>query len=297
MKNSRTEEQKREINNKRKQTMLNKYGVENVSQLKEVKEKKKNTCLKKYGVDHNFKINIVREKIKQKFLEKYGVENPSKNQTIKNKTKSTIILKYGENYNNFVSNKSKQTMLNKYGEEHYTNKNKYKETCLKKYGVENAFQSIDVQNKYKETCLKKYGVDHNFKIKKDNNYSKISQELFWKIYNKLPESLKSKTYFAELNHEFVLNDKYNKKIYFIDFIISNIKFCLEFYGDYWHRNPKLYKRGEDIKIQKQTEEREDNISLYDFFIYRIWESTYKSNKDFWVNDILENINILKGDSI
>lgn len=47
----------------RKAKYLEKYGVENHSQLPEYREKLKGTCLEKYGVEHVSKIPEVRKKI------------------------------------------------------------------------------------------------------------------------------------------------------------------------------------------------------------------------------------------
>jgi len=47
----------------RKAKYLEKYGVENHSQLPEYKEKIKDTCLEKYGVEHVSKIPEVKKKI------------------------------------------------------------------------------------------------------------------------------------------------------------------------------------------------------------------------------------------
>ena len=75
----RTQEQKDAANEKRKQTCLNKYGVENVHQLESVKEKTKETCLKVYGVD-----------------------NPAKNEQVKQKAKATNAILWPDksNYHN-----------------------------------------------------------------------------------------------------------------------------------------------------------------------------------------------------
>lgn len=43
------------INEKRKQTCLLKYGVDNVNKLPHIKEKLKNTCLMKYGCTNPLK--------------------------------------------------------------------------------------------------------------------------------------------------------------------------------------------------------------------------------------------------
>ena len=63
---------KSKIKEKRKQTNLEKYAVENISQLKDIKQKVKNTNLEKYGVENVFQSKIIKDKIKQTNLEKYG---------------------------------------------------------------------------------------------------------------------------------------------------------------------------------------------------------------------------------
>lgn len=82
---------------KSKQTMFERYGVENAFQLQKVIEqtksrdwskrnqKLKKTCLKKYGVDNYAKTNECKEKIKKTCLKRYGVEHPMKSPNIFNK--------------------------------------------------------------------------------------------------------------------------------------------------------------------------------------------------------------------
>jgi very-short-patch-repair endonuclease len=61
---------------------LDKYGVENVSQLEEIKKKKIDTLMDNYGVDCAMfipgMIDQVNEKKRKTCLEKYGVDNVSK---------------------------------------------------------------------------------------------------------------------------------------------------------------------------------------------------------------------------
>ena len=102
----------KDITRKRKQTLLERYGVEYASQSDIIKErvkqtnikrlgvpytaqskqcleKMKQTCLEKYGVEHNFKIQGLRETIKQKWIDKYGYDNPMKNEKILQKALET----------------------------------------------------------------------------------------------------------------------------------------------------------------------------------------------------------------
>jgi G:T-mismatch repair DNA endonuclease (very short patch repair protein) len=59
------------------QTLLQKYGVINISQIPEVKIKKEKSCLSKYGVTNNFKSTEIKEKTKKYWLMNFGVEHPS----------------------------------------------------------------------------------------------------------------------------------------------------------------------------------------------------------------------------
>ena len=87
----------KEVIKKRKQTCLEKYGVENPNQFNEFKEKSKQTCLEKYGVENPFSSEKIKEQIKQTCLEKYGVEYSGQIESSREKTKQTMLNKYGVN--------------------------------------------------------------------------------------------------------------------------------------------------------------------------------------------------------
>ncbi len=81
-------------------------------------EKRKQTCLEKYGVEHPMKIKEIREKHKQTCMEKYGTENPSQNEKIKEKKKQTSLKNFGVEYgfqSEEIKEKIKQSCLEKYG--------------------------------------------------------------------------------------------------------------------------------------------------------------------------------------
>jgi hypothetical protein len=112
--------------------------------------------------------------------------------------------------------------------------------------------------KYEEVISKKI---NNFTEK----YSKISQKLFWSIYEKMDE--KSNCYFYELNDEFtfyVWNEHFT--IINVDFKIGNK--IIEFDGDYWHSTEK----------QKEIDKLRDTYLIgkgYD--VLRIKEGDFKKN--------------------
>ena len=75
---------------KRKETCLEKYGVEYTLQSEEIRQKIKETNLQKYGVENPFQNEEIKEKIKETNLQKYGVENPSQNKEVFKKTLSKL---------------------------------------------------------------------------------------------------------------------------------------------------------------------------------------------------------------
>jgi hypothetical protein len=100
-----------------------KYGenIINPYQAKEVKEKIKHSLQERYGVDHNFKSETVRNKIKETNIEKYGVDHFSKTDEFKEKYKESIKKKYGVDHfskTDEFKEKSKNTWFKKYGVEH-----------------------------------------------------------------------------------------------------------------------------------------------------------------------------------
>ena len=153
---------------KRKNTMLQKYGVDSASKVEAFRRKTENTCLLRYGAKTPLSNCEIRKKAKntkkQKYkngeydiekarrtcLEKYGVEHPTKNKKVKSKFKETMLQKYGvENalQNDYFKQKAKVTKLEKYGNVNFNNAEKAKSTRLKKYGYEYSLQSPLIQAK------------------------------------------------------------------------------------------------------------------------------------------------------
>ena len=150
-----------------KKTNLEKYGVENVSQIQAVKEKKKQTCLDNHGVEYPVQSKEIQEKTKETNLEKYGVENVSQSEAIKEKTKKTNLERYGvENVSQIqeVKEKKKETCLKNFGVDFPFQSEKIREksrlTNLEKYGFEYPIQSDEVQEKSRLTSLEKYGFEY-----------------------------------------------------------------------------------------------------------------------------------------
>lgn len=78
-----------------KESVMQKYGVENVFCLESVKNKIETTNLEKYGVANPFADETVKRKICETNTKKYGYSSPMKNEHIKEKAQQTCLRKYG----------------------------------------------------------------------------------------------------------------------------------------------------------------------------------------------------------
>lgn len=92
------------VRDKYKKTIFDKYGVENILLLQDVhtkaiensktiesKNKRVNTSLENWGVDNPSKSDIIKYKTKNSNLNKYGVEFPSMLDDVKSKFKKSIL--------------------------------------------------------------------------------------------------------------------------------------------------------------------------------------------------------------
>jgi hypothetical protein len=101
----------------------------------------KNTMLEKYNVDNFAKTDLFKKMMIEKNMLEYGVEYYQKTEDFKNKSEATCLHKY----NNI---KFQSTDLFK---------EKFKKTCMEKYGVEHYSKTNEFKNKFENTCLEKYG--------------------------------------------------------------------------------------------------------------------------------------------
>ena len=160
-----------------------------------------------------------------------------------------------------------------------------KEKCIKKYGKEKGLEIWKMrQEKWQNTLDNKSNEEkaeiNRKKIYKNGIASKGELELFNELHKEFPE-LESQKYF-----------KYNNThYYFYDICLGNK--IIEYNGDYWHANPKIYNANSIIKYPRKTVMAKDvwegnEIKLqfaknlgYDILV--IWESDYKNNKDDVIN--------------
>lgn len=91
----RSDEDKANSIQKRKNTNIEKYGVESAVTLSTIQEKRKQTVRERYGVDNVIQSIDCIGKRKQTNIERFGVEYPAQSDIIKNKYNQTMLDKYG----------------------------------------------------------------------------------------------------------------------------------------------------------------------------------------------------------
>jgi len=189
------EEHKKEILEKRKQTNLEKFGVESTFQSENCKLKSKETNLKKYGVEFASQSKKIKLKAKKTNLEKFGVEFASQSKEFRKRVAETNLEKFG----NTCSALGKEQL------------EKTKKTNLEKYGVEYIFQSESVKEKLKETNLKRYGVQYPMKLEKFKNQVKKTKKKKYgsESYNNSEKS--KKTNLEKYGHENIAQTDLIKK--------------------------------------------------------------------------------------
>lgn len=125
-----------------------------------------------------------------------------------------------------------------------------------------------------------------------NNFSKKSQKLFWEIYRRLNLNNK-KVYFAELNHEFGCGTNQN-----FDFVFLDRKKVIEFNGNFWHGNPRIFEENENpIPFKNITAkqiweaDKKKNQKAIDngYEVLVIWEDEYDQNKKEAINKCIDFI--------
>lgn len=147
--------------------------------------------------------------------------------------------------------------------------------CINKYGQENGLKRF---NERQIKWLRNY---------KRNNFSKISQSLFWSILENDNSVINEKIYFATYNNgildESGKNNEYRLEllngVILPDFLDLGQKKIIEFDGTYYHRSTPENSLRED--------KRDKMILESDYQVLHISESDYKKNKEEIINKCIK----------
>lgn len=210
-----------------------------------------------------------------------------------------------------------ENMIKRYGEEEgtklfeeYRQKQIYtksKQRYIDEYGEEEGLRIVNEINKKKiqslENFQRKYGEEEGVKryrdyiVNRSKGYSRVASELFKELEKVL--NRKDLTYmYLPKNEELTLG--HPKGYYRYDFCIPELKFIIEFNGDVFHGNPRLFNESDRPNPYDETltakdmwerdKQKVDFAKKNGYNVFVVWESEYKNNKRKTLKSIKESIN-------
>jgi hypothetical protein len=245
--------------------------------------------------NEEYKLKYGRTKSQQLIDSVCGEKNPGYNHNGK-------FSPFSKNFINYESDEKIEKLVAKAAKSRVDNNN---DTTKIEYYLSRGYSQEDAEIALSkrqttfslEKCIEKYGeeqgklrwLERQYKWHtnyKKSNYSKISQELFWKIAEKLSDL--SNIYFAELNATKNkcpdnINNEYrlllSDKVVLPDFIDISKNKIIEFDGVYWHG---------EIGHGNQQRELDRDLILKEsgFEVLHVNENDYKRNKDLIVQQCL-----------
>ena len=238
-----------------KDTVMRKYGVENVSQSEEIKEKKRNTSIKNFGVDNHAKLESSRKRCSE-----VNKKNAKSRISKGRKTKENSIIKF-EQENDCISlvhlNKRDNIGYDKYG--------RFSEAIHK--------MELDYLE-YKDNIFVK-----NEDVPKIHEYRKICHEHLTSYFeNDILDFVKSIYSGKVLNN--IRKIIYPKEL---DIYIPQKKVAIECDGLYWHSNEI---KPNNYHLDKTTACEEKGIQLL-----HIFEDEWNFKKDICKSIIAESLSI------
>ena len=281
------------------------------SNNKQLRDKTKKTLLEKYGVDHYSKTDDYVRKVKETSLDRYGVDNYSKTEDYVNRSKKTYMDKYGvDSYTKtreFLE-KSKKTCVEKYGVDSYNKtdefKFKFKQTCVEKYGVDHIYKSSLYRNSF-NLCINpnyisykdgfnlfKCDLGHNYEISTDNYYGRSNNNIpLCTICNPIGDfkSIKEEEIYRFISSIYSgeIIQSY-RDVLEIDIYLPDLNLGFEFNGLYWHSDKFKDK---DYHLNKTNYFKERGIR-----IIHIWEDDWLNRKSI-LESQMKNIMKLNNDKI
>ncbi len=96
----------------------------------------------------------------------------------------------------------------------------------------------------------------------------------------------------ELFPKLVANATIGSKI--VDMVLDKV--VIEFHGDFWHRNPKIYspeseyKGIKTINVWEKDRKREEELRRHGYDVYIVWESDWNKHKELEKEKIKKYIN-------
>jgi len=159
---------------------------------------------------------------------------------------------------------------------------------IKQWYKDNPEQKEIRKKKMKESWTKGLIVKNGYSC----NSSKLEKELFNEI-KKIAPSAKRKQTIRDMNNRWI----------FPDILIEDWGTIIEFYGNYWHANPKFYKENDMIlnykakDIWKKDKERINRLRNIpdgrfpkEYNVIIVWQDDYQKDKELILSEINASLN-------
>jgi len=234
-------------------TLIQKFGIENISQLAETQEKIKQTHINKYGMNYNATVEY-KEKLKTKF----GVENIW--QLIS--TKQTNIKNLGFDHV-MKSPKIQQKRINStYKKMFYSlhNSNRLKNLVTPMF---TEAEYLLKQNKYEKFSWKCNSCGNKFSYSITNGFIPRCPVCFPLMYSSSKLEKEVTEYVKSIGLEIEENDRSIISPLELDIYIPSHKLAIEFNGIYWHSK----EIGCDKWYHQYKTEKCDRINIRLIHIY------------------------------
>lgn len=243
-------------------------------------------------------------------------------------TKEKMIKKYGitegtERWNSYCK---KQADSNKFEYKHekygmtYEEYNEYNKSravtldnMIKRYGVQDGlFHWNQYVERQRYTCTLEYFIEkygdtigtekYNDFVEKRNTSNRLfgPSAISLEMFDKLIKNYKNNIVYYDENEYSVHTNKLC--LYHVDYYDKTLNIIIEFYGDFFHLNPKIYdanfiqfKHHEKAILAKNRwqhdKERIDDIQqTLNCKVIIVWESTYRNDKKGTINSLIQMIN-------
>jgi hypothetical protein len=126
--------------------------------------------------------------------------------------------------------------------------------------------------------------------------SKIANDFCDSIYAALDKNIYTRIMYSDIDEgEYLLLDHTENLTCFYDFVIMDIKFAIEFNGDFWHGNPNIYGPDDVINGKKAKDiweydsRKKEAIEKRGFTCIYVWENEYRQDKEGTLKRVMETI--------
>lgn len=279
-----------EVQEKIRQTNLERYGVEHSQQSPEVRARTQATNLGRCGCEETLAAPEVRTKIAATNQERYGGPTPAHSPEVVEKARQTNLKRWGVEWtcqNPDVRRRQFETMAANYGGGHFfaseEGRKRLRQALVERYGVEHALQSPEIYERFVRTSIERYGVPHAM-MNKD-----VARRALEAAARPGPNKFEAK--FASLNPSLLYTGNgtfwrwlpklgHHKNP---DFILpgpdsahpkKGVTKVIELFGDYWHS--RMFTGSANFDHEQQLIDAFADIGLACLVI---WESEFKADPE------------------